>query len=198
MRYCASRGVPCVLEATEMGSTIPTMFDAEAVPSVFARNVSRCVAPLRSVRRRDSQSIFHPFHDRFSLSGARRAANSSPSPPRFPSPDLSHQTTPEIAIRVQLGDLSAELEKKYASAHPDLCSLREALHVPGIIHSTVMRLAAAPSDAGRLAEGLTGLAAQWEPATVRVSRISMINERRPYMHLSPDGAEAHCYSLPFC
>ncbi|CAM9150979.1 unnamed protein product [Scytosiphon promiscuus] len=57
-----------------------------------------------------------------------------------------------------------------------------------------MRLAATPSDANRLAEGLAGLAARWEPTTVRLSELSLVNEKHPYMHLA---REAHRYSLPF-
>lgn len=98
--------------------------------------------------------------------------------------------------RLQLSELSAELETKYAGAHPELCSLRDALHVPGIIHSTVMRLASPPSDADRLAEGLARIAERWEPATVRVAAISLVHEQHPYMHLDLEGAEAHCYRLP--
>ncbi|CAM9609539.1 unnamed protein product [Pylaiella littoralis] len=96
-----------------------------------------------------------------------------------------------------LGDLSAELEKKYSKVHPDLCSIKDAVHVPDIIHSTVMRVASQPSDAGRLAEGLADLSARWEPATVKVGEITLVYENHPYMHFSREGAEeVLCYRLP--
>ncbi|CAM9635798.1 unnamed protein product, partial [Hapterophycus canaliculatus] len=103
----------------------------------------------------------------------------------------------EAASTPVLSKLSAELEKKHGSAHPELCSLKEALHVPDIIHSTVMRLAAPPSDADRLAEGLAGLAMRWQPATVRVAEISLVYEKHPYMHLDREESEVRCYRLPF-
>ncbi|CAN0539964.1 unnamed protein product, partial [Ectocarpus sp. 12 AP-2014] len=94
-------------------------------------------------------------------------------------------------------ELSAELENKYQDAHPDLFSLGDAVHIPEIIHSTVMRVASEVFDEGRLREGLADLGARWEPATVRVGKISLVYEKHPYMHLSRERAEARCYSLPF-
>ncbi|CAM9684916.1 unnamed protein product, partial [Ectocarpus fasciculatus] len=103
----------------------------------------------------------------------------------------------EATRNPKLSELSAELENKYGGAHPDLCSLGDAVHIPDIIHSTVMRVASQVSDEGRLGEGLADLGARWEPATVRVGKISLVNEKRPYMHLSREGAEARCYRIPF-
>lgn len=108
----------------------------------------------------------------------------------LPACDVTHH-------RLQLGDLSAELEKKYSKVHPDLCSIKDAVHVPDIIHSTVMRVASQPSNAGRLAEGLADLSARWEPATVKVGEITLVYENHPYMHFSREGAEeVLCYRLP--
>lgn len=99
---------------------------------------------------------------------------------------------------MQLSELSAELEDKYSGAHPELCSLKDALHVPSIIHSTILRTAVQPSDPEekRLVEGLADLGARWEPATVKVGAMSLVHEKHPYMHLRREGGEKHCYSLP--
>lgn len=100
---------------------------------------------------------------------------------------------------MQLGELSAELEDKYRGAHPNLCSLKDALHVPDIIHSTVMRAARqppGPAEERRLAEGLADLGARWEPATVKVGEMNLVHEKHPYMHFRREGAETRCYSLP--
>lgn len=59
-----------------------------------------------------------------------------------------------------------------------------------------MRVASRPSDEGRLAEGLAGLDARWEPATVKVGEMCLVYENHPYMHLSREGGEVHCYRLP--
>lgn len=97
----------------------------------------------------------------------------------------------------QLAKLSAELEVKYSRGNPSLCSLGDAIHVPDIIHSTVMRLASEPSDALRLTGGLAGLEARWKPATVKVGEISLVYEKHPYMHFSRMEGAAHTYHLPF-
>lgn len=99
---------------------------------------------------------------------------------------------------MQLGELSVELEAKYSGAHPELFSLKDALHVPNIIHSTVMRVAVQPSGPAetRLAEGLADLGARWEPATVKVGAMSLVHEQHPYMHLRRWEGEKHSYSLP--
>lgn len=104
---------------------------------------------------------------------------------------------PLIAPIIQLCELSNELEKKHSDV-PDLCSLKAAVHVPDIIHSTVMRLASEPSDARLLSEGLAGLRARWEPATVKVGELSLVYEKHPYMHLSRTEGEVNRYALPFC
>eukprot|EP00752_Nemacystus_decipiens_P003110 g2881.t1 len=103
----------------------------------------------------------------------------------------------EAACNPELGELSAELEDKYSSAHPELCSLKDALHVPSIIHSTMMRIAVQPSGPAekRLSEGLADLGARWEPATVKVGAMSLVHEKHPYMHLSRERGEARRYSL---
>ncbi|CBJ29387.1 expressed unknown protein [Ectocarpus siliculosus] len=103
----------------------------------------------------------------------------------------------EAARNPKLSELSAELENKYEGAHPDLFSLGDGVHIPNIIHSTVMRVASEVSDEGRLGEGLADLGARWEPTTVRVGKISLVYEKHPYMHLSREGAEARSYRLPF-
>lgn len=95
---------------------------------------------------------------------------------------------------VQLGELSTELEQKHSDV-PDLCSLKAAVHVPDIIHSTVMRLASEPSDVRVLREGLAGLRARWEPATVKVGELSLVHEKHPYMHLSRTEGEVRRYKL---
>lgn len=99
---------------------------------------------------------------------------------------------------MQLGELSAELEDRYRGAHPDLCSIKDALHVPDIIHSTVMRVALQPSGPAekRLVEGLADLGARWEPVAAKAGAMSLVHEKHPYMHLRREGAEKHCYSLP--
>lgn len=60
-----------------------------------------------------------------------------------------------------------------------------------------MRVASEPRAGGgdRLAEGLAGVGARWEPATVKVGEISLVHEAHPYMHLSREGAEARSFPL---
>lgn len=96
---------------------------------------------------------------------------------------------------MQIEELSAELERKYGHV-PNLLSLEEAIHVPDIIHSTVMRHADGPSDAQGLASGLAEVKANWKPATVTVREISLANEGHPYMHISRAKGEVHRFSLP--
>lgn len=122
-----------------------------------------------------------------------------PSPPAVPPP-LSFHALSFTPHPTQLGELSAELEDKYRAAHPDLCSLKDALHVPDIIHSTVMRIANQPCYPAerRLTEELAELGARWEAATVRVGAMSLVHENHPYMHLRRDkNTHTHSYPLPF-
>lgn len=100
-------------------------------------------------------------------------------------------------VKSQLRELSAELEGKH-SGTPDLCSLMDAVQVPDIIHSTVMRVASRPLDGRRTVEELTKLRDQWEPTTVKVEHISLVYEKHPYMHLNRTTGEAHTFRLPFC
>lgn len=99
---------------------------------------------------------------------------------------------------MQLGELSAELEDKYDGAHPELCSLKDAVHIPSIIHSTIMRVAVQPPGPAekRLSEGLADLGARWEPATAKVGAMTLVHEKHPYMHLNREGGERHCFPLP--
>jgi len=132
-----------------------------------------------------------------------RNSNNEFAPRLRPHVPCPHPLAPQPSIPIclpQLGELSAELEGKYRGAHADLCSIRDALQVPNIIHSTVMRAASEPRAGGgeRLAEGLAGLGARWEPATVKVGEISLVHEAHPYMHLSREGAEARSYPLVPC
>lgn len=92
-------------------------------------------------------------------------------------------------------ELSAEFEDKYGVDDADILSLQAAIHVPDIIHSTVMRPASEPSDAPRLAEELAGLRARWAPATVRIDEISLVYEKHPYMHLNRADGLAHSFTL---
>ena len=95
-------------------------------------------------------------------------------------------------------ELSAELEDTYGGNDPDILSLQAAIHVPDIIHSTVMRLASKPSDSPRLAKELAGLGARWAPATVHVDEICLVYEKHPYMHHNRVDGLAHSFALPFC
>lgn len=60
-----------------------------------------------------------------------------------------------------------------------------------------MRLASDVRDAQGLAEGLAEVGARWKPATVKIAEMSLVYEKKPYMHLSRADGEAHTYSLPF-
>ncbi|CAM9232667.1 unnamed protein product [Laminaria digitata] len=104
----------------------------------------------------------------------------------------------EAAEDPLLHELSAELEDKYRGDDPEILSLQAAIHVPDIIHSTVMRLASEPPNARRLAEELAGLSARWAPATVRVDKISLVYEKHPYMHMNRADGLAHSFVSPFC
>eukprot|EP00752_Nemacystus_decipiens_P003111 g2881.t2 len=139
----------------------------------------------------------HPFEIVF------RSLETSPAATFLRADDASdgmeslRSAVKEAACNPELGELSAELEDKYSSAHPELCSLKDALHVPSIIHSTMMRIAVQPSGPAekRLSEGLADLGARWEPATVKVGAMSLVHEKHPYMHLSRERGEARRYSL---
>lgn len=96
----------------------------------------------------------------------------------------------------QIQELDAELKQKYADTAPDLVSLSEAVHVPDIVHSTVMRHAGPPADAQGLAQGLVELNAKWKSVTVNVKEISLAFEEHPYMHVSRADAEMHTFPLP--
>lgn len=96
---------------------------------------------------------------------------------------------------VQIQELSAELERKYGHVS-NLLSLEDAIHVPDIVHSTVMRHAGAPSDAQGLAAGLAELKEKWKPAAVIVREISLAFESHPYMHIGRSEGEMHRFSLP--
>ena len=99
------------------------------------------------------------------------------------------------AVPVQLRKLSDELENKYSVA-AGLCSLRDAIHVPDIIHSTVMRVASEVEDPRSLAAGLAEISGRWKPATVKVAEISLVHEKHPYMHLDRVEGEVQSFSLP--
>ncbi|CAM9457094.1 unnamed protein product, partial [Ascophyllum nodosum] len=94
-----------------------------------------------------------------------------------------------------LRKLSDELENKYSVA-AGLCSLRDAIHVPDIIHSTVMRVASEVEDPRSLAAGLAEISGRWKPATVKVAEISLVHEKHPYMHLDRVEGEVQSFSLP--
>lgn len=96
---------------------------------------------------------------------------------------------------MQIEELSIELERKYSNM-PELCSLKEAVHIPGIVHSTIMRHSSAPSDARDLAKGLADLQSRWEPATVKASELCLVFEKHPYLHVSRADGEVHRFPLP--
>lgn len=95
---------------------------------------------------------------------------------------------------MKLEGLSAELEAKYGDIL-GLLSLSESVHIPDIVHSTVMRHASEPSDASALARGLADLSDRWEPARVRVDKVFLVHEVHPYMHLSRTEGEVTRFLL---
>lgn len=94
----------------------------------------------------------------------------------------------------QLQALSAELEPKFQHV-PKLRSLKDVVHVPDIVHSTVMRPGGASPDERALAEGLDGLRKRWRPASVRVGEVFLVHEKHPYMHVAREEGEVHRFTL---
>lgn len=97
---------------------------------------------------------------------------------------------------MQIRELSADLEQKY-NVTGDLCSLRDAIHVPDIIHSTVMRVASEVEDTRSLSAGLAEISGKWTPATVKICDVSLVHEKHPYMHLDRADCEIRSFPLPF-
>eukprot|EP00903_Cladosiphon_okamuranus_P017564 g16178.t1 len=109
-----------------------------------------------------TERALHPFKIVF------RSLETSPAATFLRADDASigmrslRSVVKDAARDPRLGELSVELEAKYNGAHPELLSLKDALHVPDIVHSTIMRVAVQPSGAAetRLAEGLADLGAR--------------------------------------
>ncbi|CAN0175472.1 unnamed protein product, partial [Discosporangium mesarthrocarpum] len=104
----------------------------------------------------------------------------------------------EAATDPKLAEVSRNLMKTLSHI-PDLISLGEAVHVPEIIHSTVMRFSSEPSDSGRLYSRLNTLKDVWGQAgtgaQIQVTSLSLVDEHRPYMHLSAGEGEARIFPL---
>lgn len=95
--------------------------------------------------------------------------------------------TGEIARIRQAATRSLEGNKEL---HQKL--LRSGLTVPGIIHSTIMRLKKAPRDPARFAAGFDTVAAATAPLAMIVRKILFTVETKPYMR---QGEILHRFSL---
>eukprot|EP01006_Ploeotia_vitrea_P007130 TRINITY_DN16082_c0_g1_i1.p1 TRINITY_DN16082_c0_g1~~TRINITY_DN16082_c0_g1_i1.p1 ORF type:complete len:279 (+),score=31.19 TRINITY_DN16082_c0_g1_i1:58-894(+) len=59
-------------------------------------------------------------------------------------------------------------------------------HVPGIIHSTLLRFKKSPTDVPAWMKTFHQISATWEPVTVTVDKVYVAVEDRPYMHIPHD------------
>lgn len=88
-----------------------------------------------------------------------------------------------------------------AAAGGDPSPSTAGFKTPGIVHSTVLRWARAPplAAAAAIRAAWEAIAADWRPVTVMVRAAVVVHERRAYMHLHLDGADADAVLavLPF-
>ncbi|CAM9324462.1 unnamed protein product [Choristocarpus tenellus] len=106
----------------------------------------------------------------------------------------------------QVAEAEAKLTESLSHVQ-GLVPLREALRVPDIIHSTIMRFSSEPLNPARLASDLDDLGEKWRrmvcgeeegrgvPVTIRVTSLSLVHERHPYMHIGLGEGEARRFLL---
>lgn len=145
-----------------------------------------------------SPSFLHLYALRLTIpsSGKSQTLPEDEPLPRWQTARLPvfHPAHPHEIDQRQVAKLSAELERKYSHVS-GLLSLKEAIHIPDIVHSTVMRHAGVLSDPNGLAEGLAELEAKWNPVTVSITEIYLVFEGHPYMHIGKTEGEMHIFSL---
>ena len=82
-----------------------------------------------------------------------------------------------LALRtVMLDAIISGLDKR------TLNSVQTGLHIPDIIHSTVLRFAAPPTNPVRFQQGFASIAQAWQPIEVQIEVLALVEEIVPFMH----------------
>lgn len=93
---------------------------------------------------------------------------------------------------IAAGGLPAEggADRSHAKPLPASPPNEPPAHIPDIVHSTVLRWAAEPTEAELAAAhaAVDRVAASWEPLDVPITRCSAVFEARPFMHVPTSGS----------
>ena len=73
--------------------------------------------------------------------------------------------------------------------------VREAVHLPDIVHASFARFIQADQDSTAISARFRKLSEGFVPFTVRVTRLTMANERTPYMHQGREEGTAREFEL---
>lgn len=105
-------------------------------------------------------------------------------------------------IRMCLKTAQDEFIPAFPGVTADLVD-RTKFKVPGIIHSTFLRfgpnIASSEVSGDEIRARFESAARSFQPVTLRIDHVNLVEERVPYMHLQMEGRDADCVlsSVPF-
>ena len=150
----------------------------QAIPAERVEDLRSCISPILEVMQTlfDMEPI-EPFRLEFQSPVLSRKAAI------LPVDNPSNEITRIRRRATQLLEDNKELHEKL---------LRGGLNVPGIVHSTIMRLKKAPSNVPRFVAGFDAIAAATAPFAMTATEILLTTETKPYMR---EGQIVHRFAL---